>query len=55
MTKLTPKVEYEGENLLVLTPQISSMPAKHLNSPVGTLEHMRDEIIAALDFATTGI
>jgi len=26
-----------------------------LKQPIGTLEHLRDEIIAALDFAITGI
>jgi toxin CcdB len=52
---LTPKVEFEDKTLLVLMPQISSMPTKLLNEPVGTLVHLRDEIISALDFAITGI
>jgi len=52
---LTPKVEFEDKTLLVLMPQISSMPTKRLNEPVGTLVHLRDEIISALDFAITGI
>jgi len=52
---LTPKVEFEDKTLMILMPQISSMPAKLLNEPVGTLVHLRDEIISALDFAITGI
>ena len=52
---LTPKVEFEGENLLVLMPQITSMPTKALRNPIGTLSHLRDELIAALDLAITGI
>lgn len=53
--KLTPVIEYEGEELLLLTPQIASMPTSKLKIPVGTLEHFRTEILAALDFAITGI
>ncbi len=52
---LTPRIEFDGENLLVLMPQISSINAKLLKAPVGTLLHLRDEIIAALDLVITGI
>jgi len=53
--KLTPRVSYEGQELLILIPQISSMPTKLLKEPIGSLSHLRDEIIAALDFAIIGI
>ncbi|MBL4819703.1 MAG: CcdB family protein [Gammaproteobacteria bacterium] len=52
---LTPKIKFEGKNLLVLIPQIASMPKNSLKNPVGTLLHLRDELIAALDLAITGI
>ena len=55
MKVLTPIVSYEGEDLLLLIPQIASMPAKSLKKPIGSLSHLRGEIIAALDFAITGI
>ena len=55
MKGLTPEVEYEGNRLLLLTPQIASVPAKVLKSPIGSLEHLRDGIVSALDFAITGI
>jgi toxin CcdB len=55
MKGLTLTVKYEGEDLLLLVPQIASMPAKSLKNPIGSLSHLRDEIIAALDFAITGI
>ena len=55
MTTLTPEIEYEGEHLLLLIPQIASIPSKYLKDPIGSLSHFRDEIIAALDFAITGI
>jgi toxin CcdB len=55
MKRLTPEIEYEGEALLLLVPQIASIPAKYLKDPIGSLNHFRDEIVAALDFAITGI
>lgn len=55
LTVLTPKVDYEGEALLIMTPQIASVPVKILKEPIGTLVHLREAIIAALDFAVTGV
>ena len=55
MDRLTPVVEYEGDQLLLLTPQLASIPADMLGQPVGSLLGFRDEIIASLDFAVTGI
>jgi len=55
LKKLTPRVSYKEQELIILIPQITSMPANLLKEPVGTLVHLRDEIVAALDFAITGI
>lgn len=55
MKGLTPEIQYDGEKLLLLIPQIASIPSKTLSKPIGSLSHFRDEIIAALDFAITGI
>lgn len=55
MKGLTPRIEFEGTDLLIMIPQIASMPARTLKEPIGTLLHLRDEIISALDFAITGI
>ncbi len=55
MDKLTPVVEYGGEKLLILTPQIAAVPARLLKKSTGSLNHHRDKIVAALDFAITGI
>jgi len=55
MQGLTPELSYAGEKLLLLTPQIASIPSKLLKKPVGSLSHFRDEIVAAIDFAITGI
>lgn len=55
MQGLTPELNYDGEQLLLLTPQIASIPAKLLKNSIGSLSHFRAEIIAAMDFAITGI
>ncbi|WDE02283.1 CcdB family protein [Thalassomonas actiniarum] len=55
MNGLTPTIRYTNEEFILLTPQIASLPANLLKSPIGSLESMRDEIIAAIDFAITGI
>ena len=54
LQNLTPEVEYKDEALLLLVPQLSSMPAKLLKKPIGSLAHLRDDIISAIDFAITG-
>lgn len=53
--RLTPKVTYKEKELLILMPQITSVSSKSLKNPIGSLSHLRDEIISALDFAITGI
>lgn len=55
MARLTPEVSYEGKQLLVLTPQMSSVPSSILKTPIGSLSHFRSEIINSLDFAISGI
>lgn len=55
MDGLTPAIEYENEQYILLTPQISSMSSNLLKTPVGSVESLRDKIIAAIDFAITGI
>lgn len=55
MTKLQIKVAYENQELVLMTPQISSIPRNSLKEPVGSLQHLQQQIIDALDFAITGI
>ena len=55
MKGLTPEIEYEGEKLLLLTPQIAAIPASLLKDSIGSLSHFREDIISSLDFAITGI
>lgn len=55
MAVLTPVIEYAGEQLLLLTPQIASIPSNLLRDPIGSLDHFRADIIASLDFALAGV
>ena len=55
MRGLTPEISFGDQQLLLMTPQISSVPEKHLKNPIGSLSHFRDQIVAALDLAVTGI
>lgn len=55
MQGLTPEITFDEQELLLLTPQISSVPEKRLKNPVGSLSHFRDQIVGALDLAITGI
>jgi len=55
MKGLTPEVTFHDEALLLLTPQISAIPTNQLKETIGSIAHMRDEIIGALDFAILGL
>ncbi len=55
LDRLTPEITYEGVSYLLLTPQLSSVSGKVLRQPIGTVEHLRLEILSAVDFAITGI
>lgn len=52
---LTPEITFADQELLLLTPQVSSIPEKQLKSPIGSLSHFRDQIVGAPDLAITGI
>jgi toxin CcdB len=54
MQILTPIIEYKDEKLILLTPQIASIPNKILKEPIGSLAHLRDDILGAIYFAVTG-
>ncbi|MCS2609555.1 CcdB family protein [Halomonas dongshanensis] len=55
MRGLTPEISFNDQQLLLMTPQISSVPEKYLKNPIGSLSHFRDQIVAAVDLAVTGI
>ena len=53
--RLMPEVTVEGEKLLLLTPQMAGVARRELGEPVGSLAHLRLDIIAAIDLLITGI
>lgn len=55
MKKLTPEIDFDGENYLFMTQQLTSIPTEVLSNPIGTLEASRALLIDAIDFAITGI
>jgi toxin CcdB len=42
-------------NFVLLTHQMTNVPSAALKVPIISVESLRDEIIAALDFLVTGI
>ena len=55
MTRLTPRFEIEGKQVVMLTPQLAGVSVQELGAVVGDLSPHRAEIIAALDFLWTAI
>ena len=52
---LTPILEIDGKDYVMLTPQLAGVARKHIGQKVADLSHRRDAIIAALDLLITGI
>lgn len=55
ISNLCPKTTVNNESFVLLTHQMTNVPLSALKVPLASLEHMRDEIIAAIDFLVTGI
>jgi len=55
MDTLMPTIRLHEQKYVLMTPQITAVPDRMLSKPVGTLEHSRAEVLAALDFAITGV
>lgn len=55
LTTLTPTVEIEGQEHILMTPQLAGISVKELGAEVAELTLIRDVIIASLDFLITGI
>lgn len=55
LTQLTPILNIEGMDYLMLTPQLAGIQRKELGKVMGDVEHVRTDIINALDFLVSGI
>jgi toxin CcdB len=54
LTHLTPILRFDGEEYVLLTPQLAGIGRSDLGPPVGSLSSERQAIIAAMDFLLTG-
>lgn len=54
MDVLMPIIRFTEQQYVLMTPQTSAVPERLLSGQIGTLEHSRSEVLAALDFAITG-
>jgi len=52
---LCPVIDIEGKNYILLTHQMTSVPAPLLKKNAGSLENYRYEILGAIDILLTGI
>jgi len=52
---LCPVLHIDEGDFVLLTHQMTSVPAALLSSPIHSLEAFRPEIIAAIDFLITGV
>ena len=52
---LCPIIDIDGTSFVLLTHQITSVPKSILKSEVTTLEHIRYEILGAMDMLISGI
>ena len=52
--RLTPTLQIEGKDYLLLTPQTASIHTKQLGSPVLDCSNMHHLILASIDFLITG-
>lgn len=55
INRLMPEVTVGDDKLLLLTPQMAGIARRELGERVGSLAHLRHDIIAAIDLLITGI
>lgn len=55
ISKLNPFVDIEGVQYVVLTQQLAGIERKNLGPKTHSLESYRSDIMAAIDFVTSGI
>ena len=53
-TRLTPSIDIDGEQYLLMTPQLAAIARSELGVAVGSVADQRSVIISALDLLITG-
>ena len=54
LTHLTPALAFDGEEYVLMTPQLAGIGRTELGAAVGSLANERQSIIAAMDFLLMG-
>jgi toxin CcdB len=54
LTQLTPILQFENDQYMLMTPQLAGIAQGDLGAPAGSLTEFRDAIVAALDFLIVG-
>lgn len=54
LSHLTPTLAFDGENYVLMTPQLAGIARTDLGALVGSLANERPTIVAAMDFLLTG-
>ena len=54
LTHLTPALAFDGEEYVLMTPQLAGVARTDLGAAVGSLANERQRIVAAMDFLLTG-
>ncbi len=55
ISNLCPTTTIDDVDFVLLTHQLTNVPVSALKAPVASLENLRDDLIAAVDFLITGI
>ena len=54
MTRLTPRLEFQGQTYLAMVPELAGISRRALGPLAGNLIAQREVLLAALDFLFTG-
>lgn len=54
LSRLTPVVEFQGQSLVVMVPELAGIPLRELGPVSGDLASARGEILQAIDLLLTG-
>lgn len=49
-----PRFEIDGQSVVMVTQFMAAVPVAELHGPVASLEHRREEVLAAIDFLHQG-
>jgi toxin CcdB len=54
LTHVMPALSFDGEDYVLMTPQLAGIARSELGAPAGSLAGQRQAILAAMDFSLTG-